>query len=68
MLCSTGAPSAVQVTWSISRAANGVVDVEGFSYSVALGEDAGRYVGAGVGDWDALLQQDVQHHLALLQH
>ena len=47
---------------------NRVVYDQGFSDAVALREHPGRYVCAGIGDWNSLLQKDVQHHLALLEH
>ena len=67
VLCSTGAP------WLCRSRGRflgrpGCRRCQGFSDSVALADHAGCDVGSGVGHRDALLQQDVQHHLALLQH
>ena len=65
--CSTGAPSAVQVTCSISSAAVVVGHRQRPADRVALGQHPRHDVRAVVGHGHALLEQDVEHHLTALQ-
>ena len=65
--CSTGAPSAVHVTCSISSAAVVARHRQRPAERVAPGQHPRHDVRAVVGHGHALLEQDVEHHLTALQ-